>query len=304
MRRLVFLAALLTLSACNFLFPSAPPPPLSLALGASVTQGEIPLTVTFTAATSAADSFRWAIGGAVQEETTSTFTTTFDSSGLYVVTVSAITGSAVSASESVTVKAIAPDLPNTGPVPAELSLTATPGGPAPWGVRYTVAADVDLEPSRPGLEARCGEGRAYQQVYSGSFACVHDAADTVEVRFVGADGEITARAEATPDVTENEGVAFAGHWRYSSRGTTETFEITEGDEAAGSSADDRFKLFTIKQREGLVVEFTIDGRTVVLTPVPEDDGRQVFFAEVYGLVLEPLADSPEEGMGRRQLSRL
>lgn len=284
MRRFFFLAALLTLSACDLLFPSAPPPQPSVALSASVTQGEIPLIVTFTAAaTPAADTFRWAVGGAVQEETTSTFTTTFDSSGLHVVSVSA-----AGASDSLTVKAIARDAPNDGPVPDELDLTATPGGPAPWGVRYTV------RPALEGVQARCREGAAFAPVREGSFACLHEPGDTVQARFVLPDGEVTATAEVTPDVTDNEGVAFAGRWRYRSRGTTETFRITEGDDTAGRSADGRFRLFTITQRGGLVAEFTIDGRTVVLTPVPENDGRQVYEGRVYGLVLEALPeDAPD-----------
>lgn len=105
------------------------------------------------------------------------------------------------------------------------------------------------------------------------------------------DGEVTARAEASPEITENEGVAFLGRWRYSSRGVTETFEITEGDPSAGGSADGRFKLFTILEDGATVVEFTIDGRTVVLTPAPGDDGRQVYEGRVYGLVLGPVAES-------------
>ena len=284
MRRFFFLAALLALSACDLVLPSTPPLQPSVALSASITQGEIPFTVTFTAAaTPAAATFRWAIGGVVQEETASTFSTTFDSSGLYVVSVSV-----AGASDSLTVKAIARDAPNDGPVPDALNLTATPGGPAPWGVRYTV------RPAFEGVQARCREGVAFAPVREGSFTCLHEPGDTAQTRFVLPDGEVTATAEVTPDVTDNEGVAFAGRWRYRSRGTTETFEITQGDDTAGRSADGRFKLFTITQRGGLVAEFTLDGRTVVLTPVPEDDGRQVYEGRVYGLVLEALPeDAPD-----------
>ena len=111
------------------------------------------------------------------------------------------------------------------------------------------------------------------------------------MRFV-VNGETTASAETVPKITKNDGVAFAGRWRYTSRGVTETFEIVRGSETAGESADGRFELFTVGQREGLVAEFTLDGRTVVLTPTPADDGTQLYEGPVYGLVLEPLPDQP------------
>lgn len=286
MRRSIFPALLFILTACTPPVTLVPPPQVVLTTSAS--GGEVPLTVTFNAAADPrADTFSWTVGGVVQAETSSTFTTTFDSSGLYVVSVSV-----AGASDSLTVKAIALDAPNDGPAPAELSLTATPGGPTPWGVRYTVL------PALEGVQARCREKAAFQRVQEGSFACVHEPGDTVQARFVLESGEVTAKAEASPEIAENEGVAFAGSWRYSSRGTTETFEIAEGDETVGESADGRFKLFTITQREGLVVEFTIDGRTVVLTPTPDDDGRQLYEGDVYGLLLESLPedapDTPEE----------
>jgi hypothetical protein len=281
MNRYLALTLLLTLTACDLFGVPTPDVQQRVTLSASREAGVVPFTVTFTAtATPAATTFRWAIGGVVQEETANTFTTTFDSSGLYVVSVSA-----AGASDSLTVKAIARDAPNDGPVPDALDLTATPGGPAPWGVRYMV------RPALEGVQARCREGAAFASVREGSFACLHEPGDTVQARFVQESGEVTATAEVTPDVIDNEGVAFAGRWRYRSRGTTETFEITQGDETAGRSADGRFKLFTITQREGLVAEFTLDGRTVVLTPVPEDDGRQVYEGRVYGLVLEALSEN-------------
>ncbi len=252
-----------------------------MTLTASATQGEIPLTVTFTATASpAAATFQWTVGGVVQGETSRAFTTTFDDAGLYVVSVS-VGG----VSDSVTVKADARGTPEPRPAPDTLSLTGTPGGPAPWAVRYTV------DPAATGVQARCRENAAFANVQEGVFACVHEPGDTVQVKFVRSDGEVTARAEASPEITENEGVAFLGRWRYSSRGVTETFEISVGDPSAGASADGRFKLFTILEDGATVVEFTIDGRTVVLTPVPGDDGRQVYEGRVYGLVLGPITET-------------
>ena len=279
-----YLAALLVLTACTLPgspAPQRPPPEQNVTLSASVVQGEVPLTVTFTAAASpAAATFQWTVGGVVQGETSKALTTTFDDAGLYVVSVS-VGG----VSDSVAVKADAQGAPEPRPAPDALSLTGTPGGPAPWAVAYTV------DPAATGVQARCRENAAFASVQEGVFACVHEPGDTVQVRLARPDGEVTARAEASPEVTENEGVAFLGRWRYSSRGVTETFEITEGDPSAGGSADGRFKLFTILEDGATVVEFTIDGRTVVLTPVPGDDGRQVYEGRVYGLVLEPVTET-------------
>ncbi len=280
----------LTLTACDLFggptpqpLEPTPPTPQRVTLSASQTEGEVPLTVTFSAeASPAAGVFSWVVGGAVQVETSSTLTTTFERSGIYVVSVSA-----GGASDSVTVTASAPDTPNTGPDIGKLRLTQTPGGPAPWAVRYTVSADAELGALVPGLEARCAENRSYQPVVSGSFACVHNGSDTAMVKFTVA-GETVARAKADPDISQNGGVAFKGRWRYMSRGVTETFEIVRGSKTAGESADGRFKLFTVGLRAGLIVEFTIDGRTVVLTPTPGDDGEQRYEGRVYGLVLEPL----------------
>ena len=291
MRYLLFLLPFV-LSACDLFGGSAPQPePAKVTLSASSTEGERPLTVTFHAAASpVTDIFSWAIGSELQSETSSTFTTTFERSGLYVVSVSAGGASANSASDSVAVTVTAPDLPPTGPDIGKLKLTPTPGGPAPWAVRYTVKAAV--EPGLPpGLEYRCSETRSYRQLVGDSFSCVHNAPDTVGVRVVIA-GTTTATAQTVAKITQNEGVAFAGRWRYTSRGVTETFEITRGSETVGQSADGRFKLFTVGQRGGLVVEFTIDGRTVVLTPTPGDAGEQRYEGLVYGLVLEPLPKKP------------
>ena len=78
--------------------------------------------------------------------------------------------------------------------------------PAPWAVRYTVSADIELD-AVTGLEARCAEDRVYRGVIASSFTCVHNDPGTVTVRFVVA-GETTASAEAVPDITKNDGVAF------------------------------------------------------------------------------------------------
>lgn len=147
-----FLAVLLILAACTP--PSRPAPRQSVTLAAPVTQGPVPLTVTFTATASpAADTFRWTVGGVVQGETSEAFTTTFYDAGLYVVSVS-VGG----VSDSVTVKADARGTPDPGPDPNALSLTGTSGGPAPWAVRYTI------DPTVTGVQARCRENAAFANV--------------------------------------------------------------------------------------------------------------------------------------------
>ena len=277
----------LVLTSCDLFGAASRPTPQNVTLSASQIEGNAPLTVTFFAdANPAVNVFSWAVGGQQQTETSSTFQTTFERSGVYVVSVAAN-----GASDSMAVTLRAPDAPNTGPNLGKLTLTQTPGGPAPWAVRYTVKADADLSESPAGLEARCSETRAYRQVVAGTFSCVHNGPDTVSVRFI-VDGKTTSSTETVPKIAKNGGVAFAGRWRYTSRGVTETFEIVRGSETVGESLDGRFKLFTVGQREGLVVEFTVDGRTVVLTPTPGDDGTQLYEGSVYGLVLGPLPDKP------------
>ena len=283
-----YLALFLFLTACTRPAPPAPPPQL-VTLTASATEGAVPFTVTFSsAADPQTDTYSWTVDGVVQAETSSTFTTTFTSSGLYVVRVAA-----AGASDSVAVVVRSPDPPDPDPNVTGLKLTQTPGGPAPWGVAYTV------DPAVNGVEARCTEGAGYERVSEGRFVCLHEPDDEVAVRFLDAAGEVTARAETSSEVTQNGGIAFAGRWRYRSRGVTETFDITEGSETLGQSEDGRFVLFTVRQRGATVAEFTIDGRTVVLEPTPDEDGRQVFAAGVYGLVLEAVPDASENSLGGR-----
>lgn len=284
MKRSFFLV-LLGLTACE-LFGTPTPAP-SVTLTASPTEGAAPLTVTFNAVASpAASVYRWTVAGRTRSETGSTLETLFSTPGSYAVSVSAS-----GASDRVTVEVTAPAGP--APVPGALSLTQTPGGPAPWAVRYTVATEGGLEPPVP-VEARCEARLPYEPLRSDSFVCLHNTADAVQVRTVAANGEVAAEAGTSPEVTANGGVAFAGRWRYRSRGVSETFEITEGTPTEGRSADGRFALFTVGERLGLIAEFTIDGRTVVLTPTPDENGRQLYEGEVYGLELEPAAEGALE----------
>lgn len=283
MRR-IFLLSLFLLTACD-IFGSPPSP--TLTVEASATEGQAPLTVDFSATLEPAvtRSFNWWLGARLQEERSSTFSTTFESPGVYVVSVEAageLQSLDVTVSDGpVTEPEPEPNPePDSDPEPGEMRLSQTPGGAAPWAVRYTAI------PSVGGLEARCHEAGPFRSVVMGSFTCVHAPGDEVEARYASSSGEV--RATANSGVTENSGVAFAGRWRYSSRGVTETFTISKGDKTSGSSEGGRFRLFTVGQNGERFVEFTIDGQTVVLTPTPNDQGRQLYEGGVYGLVLEPL----------------
>ena len=178
--------------------------------------------------------------------------------------------------------------PNPGePVGAgTLKVTKTPGGPAPWAVRYSVRTE-GYGPDTA-FNVRCSaEGDvAYEEAGA---VCLHTtAAEQVKVDVL-VRGNVVDSVEVASEVTPpKEDIAFLGMWRYTSRGQSETFEIVRGTALAGESERGRFKLFLV-EIDGLdVAEFTFGGRTVVLTPTPEAEGRQVYFADVYGLRLERL----------------
>ncbi len=281
MKRAIFF--LLLLSACSVPAP-APVAPLELSLSASATEGQAPLDVRFFA-DAKAERYAWTVAGRVLGETSAELLYTFDSPGLYVVGVRAEARSRVgSATLTVTVTADEPEEPQEPIDPGELSVSQTPGGPAPWAVRY------DARPLSEAVQGRCSENTAYRPLVEGALYCVHQEGETASFELAGV-AEADQRVSAESDVgAPTEGVAFLGAWRYRSRGVTETFEIVRGNATSGWSEDNRFRIFTIRQNGVVIVEFTLDGRTVVLVPLPEDDGRQVYFGGVYGLHLERLDD--------------
>lgn len=262
------------------------PAPLALTLTASADQGEAPLTVRFTArSVPEATRHTWTVAGEVLPEPSAALVHTFRAPGLYIVGVRAERGSRVAA-ETLTVQVTAPEPQPTPPSePGELSVTKTPGGPAPWAVRYDVLPVVD-DPEGA-VRGRCSPTAPYRPVTMGVLSCVHEAGDEASFELPGAGERPTQRLSVASSVTPPAaGVAFAGRWRYRSRGVTETFRIVRGSQTSGWGEDGRFRLFTIRQGGAVIVEFTLDGRTVVLEPQPGADGEQVFFADVYGLELE------------------
>lgn len=279
------LVALLTACAIEPDLASA-----SVTLTASATDGTVPFEVRFSAhTTSSASGYTWKLDGETLPTLEPELVYTFDAPGLYVVTVTATT-SVGTASDSITVTVRGREGGPTPPeVPVgdrEIRVTQTPGGPAPWAVRY----DVEVSGYGEGTLVRmwCSDvgNRGYER--DGELTCVHTAArEQVHIKVLTADHESIGSATIDSEVTApEEGVAFLGTWRYAARGVTETFEISKGTETAGASEDGAFKLFVIKQDGRNIVEFTFGGRTVELFPAPENDGQQVFFGEVYGLRLE------------------
>jgi hypothetical protein len=282
-RGILLLVLALACVGCN---ASSPAAPLELLLTASATRGEAPLVVHFSARTTPeASRYTWTVAGRVLPEGSADLVYTFESPGLYVVGVRAERG-AQAAAEALSVQVVAPaaELPPPSEF-TELSVTQTPGGPAPWAVRYEVLP-VIADPERA-VRGRCSDARPFRVLTEGVLTCLHEAGDEASFELLGAGGRQRLRVPSgvTPPA---DGVAFAGRWRYHSRGVTETFDIVRGTETSGRGEGERFHLFVIEERGSLLAEFTLDGRTVVLEPLPEGDGRQVFFGSVYGLTLERL----------------
>ncbi len=285
-RPLLLLLSLLT--ACAFQGDLVEEPAPELTLSASVTEGVAPLEVTFSAQhtpASAAATYTWTLAGQPLSNTTSKLTHTFDAPGVYVVTIKAETRSGAAA-DSATVRVTRADAPpEPGPVgEGTLNVMKTPGGPAPWAVRYTVQAEGYSDNRQ--IRVRCSaDGDLSYEVNEGA-ACLHTTAtEEAQIDVLVEDevvDSVTVASEVTPPQEE---VAFLGTWRYDSRGTSETFDITRGTPTAGESGAGDFKLFLIKLDGRDIAEFTFGGRTVVLEPNPEVDGRQVYFADVYDLRL-------------------
>ncbi len=298
--KLPYLLLLLLLTACALQSePVVEKRTAELVLNASVTEGIAPLEATFTTTLTADDgaalsasAYTWTLAGTTLPDTAPDLTHTFEKLGVYIVVAMAETPLG-SASDSITVSVTEPDAPPENPgEPVQggtINVTQTPGGPAPWAVRYTVQAEgygADAQ-----VKVRCSGGSSYEEVEGA--VCLHRAADERAQVDILVNGDIIDSVEVASEVTPpQEGIAFLGEWRYDSRGQSESFEITSGTAAAGESEDGAFKLFLI-ELDGLdIAEFTFGGRTVVLTPIPEEDGTQVFFADVYGLRLERLDGAP------------
>jgi len=287
-RALLYLLALLTACARQL-----PPPDPTVRLSATETEGAAPLVVRFSAeATPQASRYTWTLGGETRTTSVGSLAHTFHAPGLYVVSVRA-TSRLGTATDSLTVNVTGSTQPKPPDVPEnpDIRVTRTPGGPAPWAVRYRAEVVGFDGPVR--VRAGCSERDGVGAEGEAAVTCIHlETDERVTLELFTEDGRLIGRADVLSGVAApEEGVAFLGTWRYTARGVTKTFEIVQGTRTAGESAEGAFKLFVIKERGVNVAEFTLaDGRTVVLTPVPGEDGRQVFVGEVYGLRLERLGE--------------
>ena len=293
MKRLLSTSFLALLTAC--MFQSEPTErKAELSLSASVTEGVAPLEVTFSASvtpgTITPSTYTWTLTGRTLSDTTPNLTHTFNAPGVYVVTAVAETplGSAAdSTSVTVTQAATPPETPGEPVGDGTLDVTKTPGGPAPWAVRYSVQMEGYAPEAQ--FSVRCSAEGDVGYVEAEGAVCLHTTADERAQIDVLVNGKVVDSVEVASEVTPpQEGVAFLGTWRSTSRGQSDTFAIAEGTAAVGESQNGSFKLFVIQVRGVDTAEFTFSGRTVVLRPTPEADGRQVYLADVYGLRLERL----------------
>ena len=293
MKRLLSTSFLALLTAC--MFQSEPTErKAELSLSASVTEGVAPLEVTFSASvtpgTITPSTYTWTLAGRTLSDTAPDLTHMFNAPGVYIVTATAETplGSAAdSTSVTVTQAAAPPSNPGEPVGNGTLDVTKTPGGPAPWAVRYRVQMEgygADAQ-----FSVRCSAEGDIGYAEAGGAVCLHTTADEKARVDVLVNGKIVDSVEVASEVTPpQEGVAFLGTWRNTSRGQSDTFAVTQGTATAGESQSGAFKLFVIEVRGVDTAEFTFSGRTVVLRPTPEADGRQVYLADVYGLRLERL----------------
>ncbi len=248
-RTFALLLLLFGLMSCSLLERNDPnPEPQNSAptvtLNASTLSGTAPLSITFTANASDPDgdalSYTWSIAGAADAPTASQ---TFNEAGSYPVTVTVSDGK-LGASADVNIAVTGGDTePNPDPDPnpepdITLSVTASPGGPVPWGVTYEVKTNGEV-PDGSTLSVTCAEqpavdlGTLEAFKVENVFSCIHVAVDEkITVTLKAKDGTVLSQKEQAADVQLTAGVPFGGAWEYSGQyGDTfyesATFEITQ-----------------------------------------------------------------------------
>ena len=201
----------------------------TVTLSASTRSGVAPLSVTFTATASDAENDTltntWSVAGAANSPTANQ---TFTAAGSYPVSVTVSDGQLeASASTNITVtgSGTSPNPePGPGPKPQPnitLNVTASSGGPVPWGVTYEVKASGDV-PEGSKLSVTCADqpatdlSKLEDYKIEDVFSCIHiSAGEQVVVTLNAKNGEVLAQKEQTADVQPSAGVPFGRAWAYS-----------------------------------------------------------------------------------------
>lgn len=295
MKKLTAVLSLIALlCACSLLDEDSGEPsnpdtnePPTVVLVASPTRGSAPLNVTLTATAADPDgdelSYRWSLAGLPDA---ASVTTQLTEAGEYPISVTVSDGeNEASASTTVTVAGdtpVDPEPPTDPEVPTESQLTVetTPGGPAPWAVRYNYAATGFPEGSEVSFDCNV-ELKDYEVVKyaydQDSIACLHLKSDErVEVTvYEPGTGKVLATKRLLADLEPAGDVAFAGTWRHSSNTSeTITFTITQPHEGGigGSDETGTHSIYYGKQDDAGLLNF--DGNFYL--PQPLDDGTQRF----------------------------
>lgn len=238
MKRTLALALILFgLMSCSLFDENTPKPDPqnsapTVTLSASTLSGAAPLAVTFTATASDPDgdtlSYTWSLDGAADAPTVNQ---TFTEAGSYPISVTVSDGELeASASVNVTVTEAGTDPnpdpdPNPNPDPdpepnITLSVTASPGGPVPWGVTYEIEASGEV-PDSSTLSVTCAGQSAVNLTtldvgIQNVFSCIHlTTGDKVVSTLKDKSDKVLAQKEQIADVRVSESIPFGGAWEYS-----------------------------------------------------------------------------------------
>lgn len=257
--------SLILLTAC--LHDQDPPPAAQATLNLSpnslsAAAGDTPTTFRAVVENSS-DTVTWSLSGPGSLSAPSSTTTVYTPPGSvdgdvqYAVLTATLGRTGVSADAAITITEPPPAEPPTDPEPPttpptdpdpptppepsepEITITATPGGPVPWAVRYNVSAN-DI----PGYEGpiywdvSCRNDYGTVDVDEDTFICFHMAQnEEVYVEVFGVDGNVLLEKTLTAKVKASTGIAFKGKWSFGQQGDTTQTTIDSGDLTVGFPSD-------------------------------------------------------------------
>lgn len=196
-----FLALPLTLAACAGVGGDVGQPPADLTLRADPVQGEVPLTVNFTATAEPAPndlSYRWNFGAGEPSAGSRSRPYVYTEPGTYTAVVELGQGGVGARGEVVVTVAESSRPPEINNDPPEVTLTATPDPAAPDTVTFEVVAE-DPNGDPLGYVVDFGDGeRAVGASVSHTYAVPGTYLATAVVSD-NRDGAATAEAEVTPE---------------------------------------------------------------------------------------------------------